>query len=151
MKKIFALFLSAIFLLALYGCSSNNVADNSSEIQSNQDGSITYQEGTLSDDALFEIKDDCGKVWLDNQDVTKVYAKSIDGKYYIVFECTQEGGAKFSQATKQNIGKTLDISIDGVVIVSAKVYAQITNGDVMITAIDYDEMMAKFKKLTLKN
>lgn len=80
-----------------------------------------------------EFQDESGNVVLQGTDVKTATAKIIEketgAKENIVeLNLTKEGGKKFAEATKANIGKPINIVYDGEVISNPMVNEEITGG-----------------------
>ncbi|MCI7223364.1 MAG: protein translocase subunit SecD [Fusobacterium gastrosuis] len=71
--------------------------------------------------------------------LTGSYLKSADvsydnlGRPQIQFEMTPEGAQKFAQITRENIGKQLAITLDGVVQTAPRINSEIPSGNGVIT------------------
>jgi preprotein translocase subunit SecD len=115
-----------------------------------QDGTVLYEQGMLSENAVVELKDENDNVLLENRHIMKVFAKYSDmNDYFIELELTEEGRTLFETATTDNIGKVIDIVVDGKVVSSPMVQDTITNCYVVVSSFEnYDELMELFKTLT---
>ena len=93
-----------------------------------------------------EFQDETGKVVLQGTDVKTATAKIIEketgAKENIVeLNLTKEGGKKFAEATKANIGKPINIVYDGEVISNPMVNEEITGGQAVISGnFTYEEV-----------
>lgn len=67
-----------------------------------------------------------------------VFEDEIGGSVGLIIKLNDEGEKKFAKATLNNIGKTLNIYIDGVLICAPTVTQEITGGGVFITCSDKD-------------
>ncbi len=147
MKKFLAIILSLIFVFAVSGCKEN--ADNkdkkaSSTKENNKknytkdegiklpDGSIIFLEGSISNNAKIEFKDENDNLLLTAEDIFKVSAKYFpEGCYGIQLEFNESGTEKFKTATQQNLGKTISIFIDDELIF-APIINEIINDDKVV-------------------
>ncbi len=160
MKKLSAVLFCVVVVLCFSGCDLNPLVNilngNAAKVESYvegtvlEDGTTLYYQDKVSDAVSIEFKDENGKVWLDNADIVKVSAKFDDiYRYYIELELTENGSTKFSEATKENIGKTITISADGVAISSPTVEAEITTKTAIISnIIGQQELFDLFNTLT---
>lgn len=93
-----------------------------------------------------EFQDEAGNVVLQGTDVKTATAKIIEketgAKENIVeLNLTEEGGKKFAEATKANIGKPINIVYDGEVISNPQVNEEITGGQAIISGnFTYEEV-----------
>ena len=93
-----------------------------------------------------EFQDETGKVVLQGTDVKTATARIIEketgAKENIVeLNLTKEGGKKFAEATKTNIGKPINIVYDGEVISNPMVNEEITGGQAVISGnFTYEEV-----------
>lgn len=93
-----------------------------------------------------EFQDETGKVVLQGTDVKTATARIIEketgAKENIVeLNLTKEGGKKFAEATKANIGKPINIVYDGEVISNPMVNEEITGGQAVISGnFTYEEV-----------
>lgn len=93
-----------------------------------------------------EFQDESGNVVLQGTDVKTATAKIIEketgAKENIVeLNLTKEGGKKFAEATKANIGKPINIVYDGEVISNPMVNEEITGGQAVISGnFTYEEV-----------
>lgn len=118
--KILALIL--IFMLILSGCGNNRATEESE--------SESYKGN-------FEIIDELGEVIVTTENLKSVSTSGDKENGYCVNISFDEAGAeKFAEATKNNIGKTLYIYVDGSLISSPTVQAVITNGETVITGFE---------------
>ena len=93
-----------------------------------------------------EFQDETGKVVLQGTDIKTATARIIEketgAKENIVeLNLTKEGGKKFAEATKANIGKPINIVYDGEVISNPMVNEEITGGQAVISGnFTYEEV-----------
>lgn len=93
-----------------------------------------------------EFQDEAGNVVLQGTDVKTATAKIIEketgAKENIVeLNLTEEGGKKFAEATKTNIGKPINIVYDGEVISNPQVNEEIAGGQAIISGnFTYEEV-----------
>lgn len=91
--------------------------------------------------------DSNGQIVVEGKDVanaTKAYQADSMGNQQIVvsLEFNAEGTQKFSEATKNNVGKPIYIMMDNTIISAPNVNEQITGGKAVITG-DFDDAEAK--------
>jgi preprotein translocase subunit SecD len=147
-----------IMMTALLLCSCSHVDDSLSTDSPVgqetgtvlQDGTVLYEQGSLSENAVVELKDENENVLLENRHIMKVFAKYSDmNDYFIELELTEEGSNLFEIATTDHIGKVIDIVVDGKVVSSPMVQDTITNCYVVVSSFEnYDKLMQLFKTLT---
>ncbi len=93
-----------------------------------------------------EFQDETGKVVLQGTDVKTATAKIIEKETgtkenIVELNLTKEGGKKFAEATKANIGKPINIVYDGEVISNPMVNEEITGGQAVISGnFTYEEV-----------
>jgi len=71
--------------------------------------------------AVLQYLDPDGNVILDGADIESASSGYQNGQYVVVFTMNDEGANKISEATKNLIGKTIDIQLDGKTISSPTV------------------------------
>ncbi len=140
MKKIFVL--CFIIILCLVGCSPKGTQL--------PDGTYQYMMSNIPNNKTIEFKDEDGNILLTESDIEWVYVKySEEYNYYIVFDFTEEGSTEFATATKENIGKQIAILVDGEVLSSPVVVAEITDGKTLLAYNkSYNEIMKIHDKIT---
>nr|MDD6335800.1 protein translocase subunit SecD [bacterium] len=83
----------------------------------------------LSKPSKLEFKDADGNVLMEGQDVKSATAGYQSASEVVVyFQLTDEGSKKFAEATKNNMGKTISIVVDGETVSAPKVNSVISNG-----------------------
>lgn len=114
------------------------------------DGTYLYEEGDLSSKVIVEFLDENDNLILKNQDIEKVFAKYSDwSTYHIQLKLTNEGGSKFEVATKENIGKTIRIMVNGEVLIAPIIQEPISGNEIAVSnCSSYEEMMEIYKILT---
>ena len=160
MKKLTAIVICLVLTVSLVGCDLNPLinllkgryksADEELSGTLLEDGTTLYYSKKVSDDALVSISDESGTVFIDNDDIHRVEAKfsELNG-YHIQIKLTTDGAASFFEATKQNIGKKLNISVDGTVLSSPTVYDEIETDEFIIANNQSDkELLELFDALT---
>ncbi len=160
MKKLTAVLICLILAITLVGCDLNPFINllkgkyktDDKELSGTllEDGTTLYYSKKVSDEALISISDETGTVWIDNDDIHRVEAKfsELNG-YHILIKLTTDGAASFFEATKQNIGKKLDITVDGTVLSSPTVYDEIETDEFIIANNQSDkELFELFDALT---
>lgn len=159
MKKAAFIILLLIPTIFLSGCDLNpvvnflrgNYKNTSSETPYTtlKDGSLLFYEGTVSKTAKIEMRDESGKVWLENGDIIKVSAMFDEiSAYHILLEFTEEGGKKLEEATNENLNKSLSIFADGEMIHSAVIREPIKGVQVCLGVPEEEGLFDLFKKLT---
>lgn len=90
---------------------------------------------SLSKTGNLTFKDSEGNEVLNGKDVTEAVAMldSQTGKPTVSLKLNDEGKTKFAEATKNNVGKQISISMDEEVISSPVVQTTITDGSAVIT------------------
>lgn len=160
MKKIFLLITVIIALLAVSACEQNPDVDkspaNTSSVTAEDenytvlsDGSRLYKKSGISNESKVQFKDEDGNVLLDSSDILTVSAKWSElCDYYLELEFTQEGSESFASATRENIGKNINVVLGEQVLSSSMVNAEITGGKAIISSnISYDELISLFNKI----
>jgi len=94
------------------------------------------------------FKDENGKVVLDGKDVKEAKSLKKENNYTVDLKLTAEGSIKFNKATENNIGKTITISIDDVILMSPKIEGAITGDSISInlrpdSTADYAKSLAE--------
>lgn len=88
---------------------------------------------TLTSTGELTFKDENGNVLLTGNDVKDATAVlTSEGKAIIKLKFTPEGTQKFAEATKNNLNKTIEISMDDQVLTKPVVNAEITEGEAVI-------------------
>lgn len=88
---------------------------------------------TLTSTGQLNFKDEDGNVLLTGNDVENATAiLTNDGRAIIQLKFTSEGTAKFAEATRNNLNKTIEISMDDEVLTRPVVNAEITQGEAVI-------------------
>ena len=88
---------------------------------------------TLTSTGQLNFKDENGNVLLTGSDVEHANAVlTNDGKVLIQLKFNAEGTQKFAEATRNNIKKTIEISMDDQVLTKPVVNAEITQGEAVI-------------------
>lgn len=88
---------------------------------------------TLTSTGELVFRDESGEVLLNGNDIKNATAVlGNDGKAIIRLEFTPEGTEKFAKATKDNIGKTIEIVMDDEILTKPVVNAEITDGEAVI-------------------
>lgn len=109
----------------------------------------TVNDIPLSADVLVEFIDESGKVWLENRHIHSVSLMPSEEENYIFFNLTEEGSQAFAAATEVNIGKVLEVRVDGEVVVAPTVNAKIEDTVFWLSmGDDYDGCVALFNQLT---
>lgn len=88
---------------------------------------------TLTSTGQLNFKDSEGNVLLTGSDVKNANAVlTQEGKAIIQLKFTPEGTKKFADATRNNLGKTIEISMDDQVLTNPVVNAEINEGEAII-------------------
>ena len=88
---------------------------------------------TLTSTGELTFKDENGNVLLTGNDVKDATAVlNNEGKAIIQLKFTPEGTQKFAEATKNNLNKTIEISMDDQVLTKPVVNTEITEGEAVI-------------------
>ena len=102
------------------------------------EGTAIHTDGkTLTDEELAEIEAAGETVYhtiLTGADLKNVGVQLIEqqNRPVVAFEMTSEGGQIFAEHTRNNIGKTLTLVLDGKVISSPRINSEIPNGEGII-------------------
>ena len=159
MKKALYIILSLLLVIALTGCSdanenqtgtitstSENAASNTEQKpEENEgiklaDGTIIYCEGKTADDAQIEFKDENGNIVLTASDILKVSARYFSEECYgIQLEFTEDGAQKFTKITQENLGKTINIYLNGELVVSPVINSVINDNKTKIVDYSFDK------------
>ncbi len=96
---------------------------------------------SLTSTGQLNFKDESGEVLLTGSDVKNASAVlTNDGKAVIQLKFTDEGTGKFAEATKNNVGKTIEISMDDQVLTKPVVNTEISTGEAVIEgSMSFDE------------
>lgn len=88
---------------------------------------------TLTSTGELTFKDENGNILLTGNDVKDATAVlTNEGKAIIQLKFTTEGTQKFAEATKNNLNKTIEISMDDQVLTKPVVNTEITEGEAII-------------------
>lgn len=88
----------------------------------------------LSKTGLLTFKDEAGNVVLEGKDIERADAVMDEyGKYEVALKMKPEGIAKFAEATRINVGKTISINMDEEMLSDPRVNSEISNGEARIT------------------
>ncbi len=88
---------------------------------------------TLTSTGQLSFKDEDGNVLLTGNDIKNATAiLTSEGKAIIQLEFTDEGTVKFAEATRNNVNKTIEISMDDQVLTKPIVNSEITQGEAVI-------------------
>lgn len=102
------------------------------------------ESGFTGDDTykLYETKDGKKyKVWVDGNDIADAKAVTSSDEqtgaadYQVSLKLNEKGKSKFSDATSQNVGKSISIIYDDEIISSPRVKEAITNGQAVINGM----------------
>lgn len=96
---------------------------------------------TLTSTGQLNFKDENGNVLLTGSDVKSASAVlTNDGKAIIQLKFNEEGTQKFAEATRNNLNKTIEISMDEQVLTKPIVNTEITEGEAVIEgSMTFDE------------
>lgn len=96
---------------------------------------------TLTSTGQLTFKDESGNVLLSGNDVKNATAVLTNsGKAVIQLKFNEEGTKKFAEATRNNINKTIEISMDDEVLTKPVVNVEITQGEAVIEgSMSFDE------------
>lgn len=133
---------------------SSSPSSSTTDSSKTDNGDVLYFENAPANDVLIEFKDVNGNTLIKTEDISKVSAKLIAdiNQYAIQLDFTKNGTQKIETATKENIGKTISIYIDGQLIVSPVVNDVIKDGKVLISDLSSkEEMLDIYYSLTLEN
>jgi protein-export SecD/SecF family membrane protein len=104
----------------------------------------------LGETAELTFQDSQGNILVKGSHVSKsgVEVNRTTGEFVVSLTFDEKGAELFSQATKKNIGKLINIYMDKTLIQSATVQEQIPNGTAQITGMSgYDEAIALSNKI----
>lgn len=161
MKRIFSFIAIIIMVFNLSACDlnpvENKLKDNeeSATVQQDKekhtilsDGTHLYKKESVSAENEIKFIDEEDNILLDSQDIMFVSANwSEYNGYYIQLEFNEQGTIAFANATKENIGKTINIVLGEEILSSPMVNAEITDGKAIIASCaSYDEMISFFNK-----
>lgn len=84
--------------------------------------------------AMLEFKDESGTTVLNGTDLKDAKEQTDqNGQNLVGLEFSPEGGEKFADLTRKNVGRTISILLDGVVLTAPRVNEAITGGRAVIT------------------
>ncbi len=135
MKRVLCLMLCAAMLLTMSGCCVTALLTEEKPIEK-----VSVDEPL----AVFEIRDESGKVWLTGEDLATAGAgwspDDVTGEYYpaVTVTFTQRGASLFFQATRENVGRTLEIYVDGERISAPTVNMPIDGGTTILSGGDIE-------------
>lgn len=89
--------------------------------------------------AKLEFKDPEGNTFMDGSMVKTAVYQFNEGDHQVAFTLTDEGAAIFADMTRNNIGKTLGIYLDGEELLAPTVQSAITTGSGVITQMQSAE------------
>jgi preprotein translocase subunit SecD len=119
---------------------------------------ITVQFETKSDEAdvkamivqlnstnWLTFKDEKDKVLLDGADVENARSikRELDTNYSILITLTADGAAKFAEATKINMGRTITLNLGSRVLASPRVNTEIADGHILISDASFTALVAQ--------
>jgi protein-export SecD/SecF family membrane protein len=78
--------------------------------------------------AVLQFYDSTGALIMEGRDVKTAQAVLMDNQPVVAFELNEDGTKKFAEATQANIGKQIEIRLDGRVISAPTVNTAITGG-----------------------
>ena len=138
MKKLVCIILLGVIVFGCCGCS------------------LLYKDKVngipLSESVIVEFVDEDGTVWLTNQHIQSVSLMAAEMDNTINFELTVKGSQAMAAATQANIGKTLEVRINGETVFSPVVNAKIEDTSFWLyMGEDYDKCVALFETLTGQN
>ncbi len=115
-----------------------------------QQDTLPTEESALSGGAALTIRDEDGNILITNQDVSSVYADfNEESGYFIGIKFNEDGTEKFTQVTRDNVGKALPIYVDDVCVSKPRIEAEITGGEAMLSGFSEEEQILDlFEKLT---
>ncbi len=148
MKRTAVILLCFVMMLCLIGCAQQEEVTEQEESVSTE--IIQFAQGEISDSVSVELKDEDGRVWLDNEHIEMVYARynEMNG-YYIELELTKEGTSQFGEATRENVGRTIAVCVDGEVLIAPIVEEEISSEVVVIADNESEEALKTlYRKLT---
>lgn len=161
MKRILFLIAIIIILLSLSACDLNPIINKingneaSAKAESEEqkykmlaDGTRLYKKSNVSAESEIQFKDEDGNILLDASDILFVSAKwSVYNGYYIELEFTEEGTTDFANATRENIGKKINVAFGEQILSSPTVNEEITVGRAILGNYQgHDELMIIFNK-----
>ncbi len=121
MKRILVLSLCFAIAFCLIGCnnSKKNVTKNTSSKAEND---------TISEKVSFKITDEKDNILLSNEDIKKVEIIDSENGKFIAFTTTVEGRLKLENATTSNMGKSLNLVVNDVIVSSPTVSEVLREG-----------------------
>ena len=103
----------------------------------------------LAEDVTVEFTDESGRVWLENKHIRSVTLMPSEQENTLSIDLTEEGSQALAKATEANIGKVLEVRVNGEVIVSPVVNEMIEDTAFWLSmGDDYEGCVALFNKLT---
>ena len=134
MKRCLCLLLCAVMMLCMSGCCFTLLT---------AERAVNHVEkDAVQSPAVFEIRDEDGKVWLTGADLASAGAGWFPGasaqEMYpgVTVTFNDRGAALFLQATRENVGRSLEIYVDDELISSPTVNMPIDGGTAIISGDD---------------
>ena len=115
--------------------STTNEQTNSADASNANDTTVD-----LSDDG-FAIVTENNKTVINGSFISSVdvFENSVDGYVGVLLQLTSDGKTIFAKTTKDNIGKTLKIYVDGNLMAAPTVNQEISDGQVLITCANMSD------------
>ena len=135
MKKLVCIILLGVVLLGCCGCSLL-YEDKVNEIP-------------LSKNVIVEFTDEDGRVWMTNKHIRSVSLMCSESENTIDFALTEEGSQTMAAATEANIGRVLEVRVNGEVIIAPTVNVKIEDTSFWLyMGEDYEKCVSLYETLT---
>lgn len=139
MKKLLCILFSLLFVFSLAACGES---DNEGEFRI-----LMLAEKDLYPELKFEVEDQDGKIWLENDDVEKVCVTYEKEKgRYLELRLTKSGAKSLKKALK-NEETVLSIMVNDKKLASPLIQDDIEDNSAIVTG-EYETIMDYFNALT---
>lgn len=143
MKKLLCIIMVILSFFCFAGCK-----DDSQETEPKGPTMVELMEKNLTEEYDFAIVNDEGTVYLENEDVSKLFIMYKKGQdRYLEIRFTEDGAKKFKKAIKENKKNQLSITLDGKIYVTPVLANEETPEYAKITGT-YEEIMVYFNKMS---
>lgn len=142
MRRLVLIFMLFCLLSCFSGCAEEREAEKG-DSSSGKTSSVSESE-SASKHKEFRIVDSEGNTIITQEqlEAAEEYFDDAVNSYNVHLTFTAEGAAAFADATSRNIGETLDIYVDDILIAQPTVNAPITDGEALVLVDSAEDMAA---------